>query len=387
MRKRFWQMMAVVGLCVPALASANSCAVWPQWQQFKRDFVSADGRVIDVGSPQEHTVSEGQAYAMFFAMVANDKPQFERLLRWTEDNLAQGDLSKHLPAWIWGKNDQGKWGVIDSNPASDADIWIAYALLEAGDLWQERRYTALGQLLLRNILRQETATLPGLGLTLLPAPKGFHPKPEVWRLNPSYVPPQVFRRFVDRFPTQTQWTGLLKSSLRLLHESAPKGFAGEWVQWHAKNGFLIDDESKAEGSYNAIRVYLWLGLMHRDDPSLATLIATYRPMRDYVAQHGAPPERIHIQNLTTNGNLGNASFSASVVPFLFAAKAPELAQQQWQRSQKLETEQRSGYYGQVLTLFAQGWYQGYYRFAVNGRLLPAWRGHPKGNATCFALSE
>src|SRR5207253_9506464 len=105
---------------------------------------------------------------------------------WTENNLAQGDLTAHLPAWIWGKRDDGSWGVIDTNPAADADLWIAYTLLEAGRLWQERRYTALGSVIAARIVRDETATLPGLGRTVLPGPVGFRLRADAWRLNPSY---------------------------------------------------------------------------------------------------------------------------------------------------------------------------------------------------------
>ncbi|MEK7927443.1 glycosyl hydrolase family 8, partial [Burkholderia contaminans] len=125
---------------------------------------SADGRVIDVGSDDSRTVSEGQAYGLFFALVANDRRMFDTILAWTENNLAQGDLSAHLPAWLWGRAPDGAWRVLDANAASDADLWIAYALVEAGRLWHERSYTARGALLAKRVLDVETATVPGLGL-------------------------------------------------------------------------------------------------------------------------------------------------------------------------------------------------------------------------------
>jgi endoglucanase len=67
-------------------------------------------------------------------------PTFDRLLHWTQANLAGGDLQTHLPAWLWGK--QGR-PVEDSRPnsASDADVWMAYALIEAGRLWNVPVYT------------------------------------------------------------------------------------------------------------------------------------------------------------------------------------------------------------------------------------------------------
>ena len=51
--------------------------------------------------------------------------------------------------------------------ASDADLWIAYTLLEAGRLWKERRYTALGTLIAVLAGDARSATLVAL-LTALP---------------------------------------------------------------------------------------------------------------------------------------------------------------------------------------------------------------------------
>lgn len=57
---------------------ADECG-WPQWQSFKRDYVSRDGRVIDPADSKNVTTSEGQSYAMFFALVANDRDAFGKL--------------------------------------------------------------------------------------------------------------------------------------------------------------------------------------------------------------------------------------------------------------------------------------------------------------------
>ena len=60
----------------PLNCVAQSCADWPQWNTFKKHFVSEQGRVIDLGSKQSITTSEGQSYALFFALVANDQTSF-----------------------------------------------------------------------------------------------------------------------------------------------------------------------------------------------------------------------------------------------------------------------------------------------------------------------
>jgi endoglucanase len=81
---------------------------WPAWQHYKQTLMSEDGRVIDRSSAQLISTSEGQAYALFFALLANDQAAFTRLLRWTQNNLAGGDLNRQLPAWKWGQARDGQ---------------------------------------------------------------------------------------------------------------------------------------------------------------------------------------------------------------------------------------------------------------------------------------
>ncbi|WP_245639591.1 cellulose synthase complex periplasmic endoglucanase BcsZ [Paraburkholderia heleia] len=376
-------------------ASPAAACAWPAWNAFRSTLLSADGRVIDASTPRQVTVSEGQSYALFFALVANDRASFDKVLTWTENNLAQGDLASHLPAWIWGRRDIGddgkpvaastaasasvaahageaQWGVIDSNPASDADLWIAYTLLEAGRLWNERRYTALGTVMARNIVREETAVLPGLGRTVLPGPVGFTIGKDGWRLNPSYVPLQVMRRFMLALPQAGEWKALLGSSARLVNETAPKGYSPDWVEYHAKGGFAPDAQTHAEGAYNAIRVYLWAGMLAGDDPLRASTLATFQPLADFVGTHGFPPERVDTTTGTPGPNEGNGGFSAAVAPYLAALGRSDLANAQAGRSRTLAQKSPPGYYSSVLMLFGLGYLDGFYRFDAQGRVAPAW---------------
>lgn len=73
----------------------------------------------------------------------------------------EGDLSARLPAWLWGRNPNNHWGVQDSNSAADANIWMAYTLLEAGFVWNEPHYTRRGLALARRIAEEEVIQVPG----------------------------------------------------------------------------------------------------------------------------------------------------------------------------------------------------------------------------------
>ncbi|HEY6374329.1 MAG TPA: cellulose synthase complex periplasmic endoglucanase BcsZ, partial [Edaphobacter sp.] len=200
---------------------------WPLWESYTRRMIDSQGRVID-HSAQDRTTSEGQSYAMFFALVDNDRPRFDKLLNWTEVNLAGGDLTQRLPAWSWGKSPDGSWKILDQNPAADADLWIAYSLLEAGRLWREPRYDQLGTRMLVRIAQQEVVYIPGLGTTLLSGPVGFHPDANIWLLNPSYFPPPVLARFAQAMPSGP-WGAVLDSLQPILDQGSGAGFAMDWV--------------------------------------------------------------------------------------------------------------------------------------------------------------
>ena len=361
-----WVMAAL--LLGMSQAHAAVCG-WPQWTAFKTQLVSEDGRVIDASTPHQHTVSEGQAYALFFALVAGDRPAFEKLLLWTENNLAQGDLTAHLPAWQWGHRDDGSWGVIDANAASDADIWIAYTLGEAGRLWKERRYTVLSNVIANRILREEAADIPGMGLTLLPGPVGFAVGKNRWRLNPSYAPIQVLRRLAANDP-DSAWSAVVASSQKLITDSAPKGFSPDWVLFQSGKGFLPDVETQADGSYNSIRVYLWAGLMEASDPARAAIVDALRPMAAYIAAHGAVPEHVDTRSGVVRGE-GASGFVAAMIPFIDAVGDMSTARKLRQDLSDHPVPTNI-YYGQALALFAQGGVDGLYRFDRDGSLIPRW---------------
>src|SRR6201996_7361793 len=238
---------------------------WPLWESYSAKFLDAQGRVID-HSAEDRTTTEGEAYAMFFALVAGDRARFDKLVDWTEVNLAQGDLTLHLPAWNWGKASDGSWHTLDPNPAADADLWMAYVLCEAGRLWKVERYTKLGGRIADLVADQEIVKVPGVGETLLPGAKGFHPDDKTWFLNPSYMPPQLLAYFAHRKP-QSAWKSI-PASLPVLVAS-PGGYVMDWLKSDGSNVTPSPTPSAAQegkkdavaaGSYDAIRMYLWLGI-------------------------------------------------------------------------------------------------------------------------------
>lgn len=335
---------------------------WPAWEQFKQEYVSAEGRVIDPSDSRKITTSEGQSYALFFALAANDQKAFASLLNWTQNNLAAGSLRENLPAWLWGKKSETEWTVLDSNSASDSDIWIAWALLEAGRLWKNDDYSATGKALLAKIAEDEVVKVPGLGLMLLPGRVGFAEETR-WRFNPSYLPPQVAQYF-SRFGAP--WTALRDTNLKLLMDTAPKGFSPDWVSYDKTQGWQLK-ATDVVGSYDAIRVYLWVGMMNDADPQKAHLLKRFNAMAAQTVKQGLPPEKVAIATGKVTGD-GPVGFSASLLPFLQNRDATAVQRQRVAD----HFPGADAYYNFVLTLFGQGWDQHRFRFSARGELLPDW---------------
>ena len=167
----------------------------------------------------DRTTSEGQSYALFFALVNNDRTRFDKVLTWTTANLGQGDLGQHLPAWSWGHGSDGVWGVMDANSASDSDLWIAYDLIEAGRLWKDPHYTALGRRLAGLVAHREIVNLPSFGPALLPGAVGFK-FPKFWVVNPSYTPVFVLNRLAAVDPAGP-WADVAAMFPTLIQRSRP----------------------------------------------------------------------------------------------------------------------------------------------------------------------
>ncbi|MFD2192355.1 cellulose synthase complex periplasmic endoglucanase BcsZ [Pistricoccus aurantiacus] len=360
-----WLVVMVVALLllltVPAMGDD-----WPAWEDYKAVLISDDGRVIDGSDERLITTSEGQSYALFFALVANDRDSFARILDWTQNNLAQGDLGAVLPAWLWGHDkEDDRWGVLDANSASDADLWLAYTLLEAGRLWQRRDYQVLGTRLAQRIVAEEVHDLPGFGPVVLPGNTGFV-QDALWRVNPSYLPPQLLARLSALGPP---WPAIAGQAPSLLKETAPQGLAPDWAAWHKDNGWQADPVHGDEGDYDAIRVYLWLGMLAPDAPHRQALLDHFAPMATLTERLGTPPERVNAQSGTHRGT-GNSSFSAAMLPFLAGVDASVAEVQRRRLAENPPAE--DAYYARSLVLFGQGWDRGRYRFGPDGTLQPRW---------------
>ncbi len=368
---------ALVGVTLLAMSSngyGKPNETWFLLNQYQSHYYQEDGRIIDF-TRKSITTSVGEAYALFFFLVNNDRVQFQKVLSWTAHNLAKGDLSKHSISWLWGENRKGDWGVLDTNTASDADLWICYTLLEAGRLWNNPEYIHLSQAIAARIAKTEFQFIPGFGIFMLPGSRGFHPAPDLWRLNPSYAPPFILRRFQKEFKSDP-WKDFPDLNIFLLKNTSHHGFVPDWTAYRVNQGFVQDSVSGNIGSFDAIRVYLWAGMMSSRDPQSPRILSLINGW----AQKGHHQKLSASINIQTDQRKGDPSvgFKAALLPYWRKFKCKRVVKYQFiVRYEILHNPQKLSYYDWNLLLFGTGFIEGRFSFDRWGELQVPWKKEKK----------
>ena len=363
-RNIMWTAFAAA--CPGALSARTG---WALWEKYAPRIVDAQGRVID-RSAGDRTTSEGQSYGLFFSLVAGDRERFDKILDWTQSNLSGGDLGGRLPAWRYGSATGGAASILDANPASDADLWLAYTLLQAGRIWGAQAYADLGSRLAILIERHEVRSLPGLGPMLLPGAIGFADKSGTFQLNASYLPLQLFAALAQSQPNGP-WQRVAENVPSVVKGSAPAGYALDWVCYRSANGFVAEHTNygKPLASYDAIRVYLWAGMLDPGTAGRWQMLQALHGINDHLKKVAFPASEIQPDGTVSNAP-SPVGFSAAVMPFLAATGDKTALNRQAMRvRQGLESGGDLRYYDICLTLFALGWMEGRYRFDSKGKLV------------------
>jgi len=205
----------------PVAVAVPAGATDPDAEDAAHDFldryVDPDGRVVrrDQGGD---TVSEGQAYALLLAVAVNDRARFDLVWDWTRDELQRRD---GLLSWHWR---DGR--VTDPEPAADADVDAAHALLIAADRFDEPRYAREALRIARAIRRLETAETPA-GPVLVAGPWAAG---RTLTVNPGYFDPLAFGRLGTLTGDAAWWGELTEGGYAVVDDLAEDHrFPPDWA--------------------------------------------------------------------------------------------------------------------------------------------------------------
>jgi endoglucanase len=248
-------MMSLLRASLMIIAMMVGCAhatASDGWSTFKGRFMTEDGRIQDTGNNNvSHT--EGQGYAMLMAVWYNDRGSFDSLWRWTQQHLKNPQNG----LFYWKYNPAAADPVMDKNNASDGDVLIAWALLKAGQKWQDQAYLQASDRIQKAIVDREVITFGG-HTVMLPGVQGFN-KTSYVVLNPSYFLFPAWRDFAARSHLKV-WTNLIDSGMDLLGKMrfGDAGLPVDWVALNADGTVAPATAWPPRFSYDAIRVPLYV---------------------------------------------------------------------------------------------------------------------------------
>jgi endo-1,4-beta-D-glucanase Y len=270
------------------------------WAYYKAHFISSDGRIIDYHQ-NRISHSEGQGYGLLLALSNNDKSTFQTINNWTQRNLKVRQDA--LFAWSWGKRITGDWGVIDYNNATDGDILIAWALMDAGEKWHRPDYTASAREIIETV--KQLLVVQRKQSLLLPSYFGFDHGDEI-NLNPSYFVYPAFARFA-RSDDAVFWERLYADCLELSRRSSYTRLKlpADWVTLDKTGQPSMVDNKKGRFGYEAIRVPLYLALARE-----TTVLESFKAYVTLVEQLNYLPLSVNLFDETVSLKEAPAGFYA-----------------------------------------------------------------------------
>lgn len=187
---------------------------YDSWNRFVEYCDNGSAVVVMEGS----VVSEGIGYGMLLSANFDDRTLFDALWQYYTDHLDSNGLMN----WATGVCDEP--GDNNANAATDAELDVAMALIQAHAIWPDGGYLSAAEDLAGKILEHETDTCDGQ-LVLLPGDTWGGCNDNDTRINPSYFAPGYYRVFAAKFPEQAeQWNQLLEGTYALYasyHTSSP----------------------------------------------------------------------------------------------------------------------------------------------------------------------
>ena len=300
-----------------------------EYERWKRKYLNdCGGGVTSIptfeADSSKSVVSEGIAYGMLITAALGSKAEFSGVYQfYVTANKSSGGLM----AWRCGNS----CGGCTDNAASDADLDVAMALLQAHQRWPSAGYEAAATSLITKIRAAVVSTCGG-GTFIV---AGEWDQGICDLINPSYFAPGYYKVFAkyDSAGAST-WNAMVDSAYVLLNASRANGPNSLWpdasdTSGNRKDGF-------ANNGYDAIRVpwriatdYVWT--------ADARALSLMQYMQTKIDSSGYGP-------LSTNSN--SAFFGALSLTGQTDAETAQAYYDEWQNA----TLQDNAYYQATLRM-------------------------------------
>lgn len=256
-------MLVFTGACaratVRAVTAEDKADLAQWWRDYKQLFIAPDGRVMRPQNGND-TVSEGQAYALIYCALLDDRATFDRVRAWTRKNLSrQAKHNDRLLAWHWVDGEVADW-----NSASDANLDYALALLLGYRRWREEQFKKEAMAVADDVLKHETHENT-LGLLLLPGAWGAQ-EDGACVINPSYFSPAVFR-MLHKLTDDIRWQRLAEMSYTVWRKSGSQlgktrgiGLPPDWCLLQPDGLACAAKGRSSKFGWDAVRVPMRAGL-------------------------------------------------------------------------------------------------------------------------------
>jgi endo-1,4-beta-D-glucanase Y len=237
---------AVAPPSAPAAPSTRAAA-----ERFLTRYVTSDGRVIrhDQGGD---IVSEGQAYGMLIAELAQQPAVVRTIWSWTATHLGNSDglIASHAT---------GSGQIEDPHSATDADILIAYALLRYAGADQAALHGE-GRRIADAVLSQESVTLPDGA----PLPVAGPWAKATGTVDPSYLMPSVFAGLAD-LTGDARWNRAATAAVALVGTLTDGGrlLPPDWARLAGGRLVPIPNPGGGDGvqyGFDAARLPIWFAV-------------------------------------------------------------------------------------------------------------------------------
>ena len=266
-------------------AGVSDAQLQAEYAAWKAAHVEACSNGSSVVVTERDVGSEGIGYGMLLAAAMSDQALFDGFWKYYQDHLDNDGLMNWTTSVCEAPGNNNK------NAATDADLDVAMALVQAAARWPSAGYLAKAQALTSKIIQFESETCDGRRVLRPGDAYGGCSDPNDQRINPSYFSPGYYKVFAHYFSDQaSSWIALADGSYQL------------FAIYQARMSNLVPDWSAPDGSdkgysywYDACRTpwrvavdYAWTG-----DTRAKTFMQN---VSSWVDENGGLPKAAQQQN-------------------------------------------------------------------------------------------